>query len=311
MKIIFAGTENFSIPSLKHILENFDLRAIITKPDKPRGRGLNLKPYPVKEFGLKNKIPVFQPVSLTDEEFLNSIKKNSPDFVIEVAFGRIFPDTLLSIPKECSINIHPSLLPGYKGPSPLRWVLANNEKETGVTAHIMTSQIDSGKIIFQKKIKIDENDNYGTLYEKLSKLSAEIIPTMIERYYNSDFIENLQDTYTTKGFYARKMEHIDFKINWQKSAKEINNMIRAATPQPGLFTLYNGRIIKIFEAEVLDQKSDLPPGSIIKADTRNGLLVSTGKGLLKIIKLQKENKKVLYYKDFLNGFKFDTKERLN
>jgi methionyl-tRNA formyltransferase len=309
IRIIFSGTPQFSIPSLEYFYKNFNLVAIITKPDKKQGRGLKIKYSPVKEFALKNRIIFFQPENLNDEEFIAKIKNLNPDFIVDVSYGKIFPLSLLKIPKECCINFHPSLLPGYRGPSPIRWVLINNEKITGVTSHIMSEQIDSGKIIFQKELNISFNEDYGSLYEKLSSISAEIIAPTFENYYKKIFIEKAEDKYNIKNFYARKIEAEEFQINWNKTSVEIYNLIRASSPEPGAFTHYNGIIIKIYEVEIVNKLlSDFKPGQIVDADIKNGIFVKTSDGLIKILKLQRENRKVLYYKDFLNGIKLKPKE---
>ncbi len=312
MKILFAGTPNFSLPSLEYVKKNYNLIGIITQPDKPQGRGLKIKFSPVKEFGIKNNIPVFQPYKLNDGVFINTIKNLSPDFILEVAYGKIFPEEVINIPKECSINIHPSLLPGYRGASPIRWAIINNENITGVSANIMTKEIDTGKIIYQEKIDILPEDTYGSLYEKLSIKSAGIISKVFAHYFEKNFLENISDVYKVKNFYARKMEHSDFKINWNKSALEIYNLIRASYPKPGTYTFYNSMLIKIYEAEIVpENRNSFEPGEIVISNIKKGIIVKTGNGMLKILKLQKENKKVLYYKDFLNGIKIKEKEKFS
>ncbi len=310
MKILFAGTPDFSLPSLEYVYKNYNLVGILTQPDKPQGRGLKVKYSPVKEFAIKNNIPVFQPEKLKDKKFIEILKKLSPDFILDVAYGKIFPEDIINIPTECAINIHPSLLPGYKGASPIRWVLINGETITGVSAHLMTKEIDAGKIIYQEEVPIDANETYGSLYEKLAIKSAEIIPIVFSRYFEKKFMSDIVDKYKIKNFYARKMEHNDFKIDWNKSSEEIHNLIRASYPKPGTFTCYKDGIIKIYESEIIrNNKNEFKPGEIVAADIKQGILVKTGDGILKILKLQKENKKILYYKDFLNGTKLQIKER--
>lgn len=311
MKILFAGTPDFSLSSLEYVYKNYNLVGILTQPDKPRGRGLKIKYSPTKEFAIKNNIPLFQPEKLKDKEFIENLKKLSPDFILDVAYGKIFPDEIINIPSECAINIHPSLLPGYKGASPIRWVLINGETITGVSAHIMTKQIDAGKIIYQVEVPIDLNETYGSLYEKLAIKSAEIIPIVFSRYFEKKFISDTADRYKIKNFYARKMEHNDFKIDWNRSSEEIYNLIRASYPKPGTFTYYKKSVIKIYEAEIMQvNRNEFKPGEIIRADIKEGILVKTGDGILKILRLQKENKNILYYKDFLNGTKLQVKEQL-
>ncbi|MBN1897238.1 MAG: methionyl-tRNA formyltransferase [Spirochaetes bacterium] len=310
MRIIFAGTEEFSMPSLEFIDKHYQTVGLITQPDKPAGRGLKLNPPLVKEFCEKKNIPVFQPADLKETNFLDQLKQLKSDFLIEVAFGRIFPPEVLKIPVHCCINIHPSFLPGYRGAAPIRWVIINNEKQTGVTAHIMSEKIDEGKILYQEKFDIDPQDTFGALSEKLSQRCISVLGHALENYKENKFVLDPVDIYSVKDFYARKIKHDDFRIDWNKKAVEIFSLIRASHPKPGAFTFYRDKLIKIFESEIISEdQSGNRPGEILKADIKDGILVNTEKGILKIKRLQKENKNILYYKDFLNGFTLEEKEK--
>ncbi len=302
MKVIFAGTPEFSIPSLKYINENYELLSVITQPDRPKGRGQKVLPTPVKEYALKNNIPLFQPVDLKDKNFLDSINKFNADILLEVSYGRIFPNVFLEIMKNRCINFHPSLLPGYKGPNPIRWVIFNREKITGVSAHIISTKIDSGEILVQKQFQLTSTETYDFLYNKLSDLTVDIIDSAVENFLNSIYLK-IEDVYEKKDFYAGKMDKQEYSINWNLSAEEINAVIRALNPKPGANTIYKNRLLKIYSVEILDTmfNNNLKPGEVIAADIKKGLLVNTGNGVLKIEYLKLENKKKLYYKDFING----------
>ncbi len=311
MRVLFAGTPEFSLPSLEYIYKNYDLVAVITQPDKPRGRGLKLIPSPVKEKAEKYNLPILQPDNLKDKEFLEKIKEFKPEFILEVSYGKIFPEEFLNLPAKGSINFHPSLLPGYKGPNPIRWVIINQENITGVSSHIISNKIDSGEILSQRRIDINRNETYGELYKKLSFLTVELIDESIENFNNKNYLK-IDDPYKIKDFYARKQEKEEFKIDWNKSSKEIDALVRGLNPVPAAFTFYKKNIlIKIYEVEILNEKfSDKKNGEIIFADNKKGLVIKTYDSAIKIITLKIQNKKKLNYKDFLNGFKITVGEIL-
>ncbi len=312
MKIIFSGTPEFSIPSLEYIYKNYNLIAVITKPDKPAGRGLKIRYPAVKEWVTRYKIKCFQPFELNETVFIQNIKKLKPDMIIDVSYGKLFPDELIQLPEKACINVHPSLLPGYKGPCPMRWVLVHGEKFTGVSAHIITNKIDSGAIIYQEKLNIDFKDEYKILYKKLSDLAACVLGKSIKNFLKSDFLLKEKDNYKIKNFYARKFTKEDFYINWNKKSLEIYNLIRGLNGKPTAHIIYKNKIIKIHKSKI----SDLPisadsfsPGEIVTADKTAGINIKTGDAFLKILELQNENKKALQFKDFLNGTKLFVKEK--
>ena len=312
MNIIFSGTPEFSVLSLEYIHKNFNLKAVITKPDRPSGRGLKVRSSPIKTYALDNKIKYFQPVDLKDPELIKSIRGLEPDFIIDVSYGRIMPEELLKLPKNAAINIHPSLLPGYKGPSPIRWVLINGEDRTGVSSHIMTEKIDEGRIIYRKKVSLDADTTYDTLYNQLSGLCVNVIKLSLEKFLKNNFTSDTEDIYKIKNFNTRKLEKKDIYINWNKSSFAVNNLVKALNSKPAAHTLYNNSPIKIYKTEVLnDFNSDgkFRPGEITTADRKNGIIIKTRDGFLKIIELQKQNKKILNYREFLNGTKLNIKEK--
>lgn len=311
MKIIFSGTPDFSIPCLEHLFIQYKIEAVITQPDRPVGRGLQISAPTVKTYALKNAIKCFQPNDLEEPSFLNEIETLQPDIIFDCSYGKIFSKELLTIPKMGCINIHPSLLPGYKGPCPMRWVLINGEDHTGVTAHYMTEQIDSGEVIYQKKIDISEEEDYQTLYPKLSCLAVDVIKKCIEQLQKEKTMGHPADTYNIKNFYARKFDRHEFYIEWENSSQDIHNLIRGLKEKPTAHTFYNNKTIKIHESEIVNnfQTTDTYlPGQIVTADKQNGIIIKTKDGFLKIVKLQNQNKKILNAVDYLNGTKLKVKE---
>ncbi len=299
MRIMFAGTPEFSIPSLKYIYKHYEIVGILTQPDKPRGRGLKVQPSPVKEFALQKDIPCFQPENSKDEKTINAVESLKPELFISVSYGKILSNDFLQVMNNKCINFHPSLLPGYKGPNPIRWVIFNREEITGVSAHIISSEIDSGDILIRKSVQLSGNESYGTLYSTLAELNTDIIDSAVENFFNKKFSVS-EDIYKHKNFYAGKMEKEDYHIKWKQSAEEIDAVVRALNPVPGAFTYYNNQILKIYESEIISGNFNEEPGKIINAD-KNGLIISAGKDALKLITLKLQNKKKLFFKDFLNG----------
>jgi len=305
MNILFSGTSDFSLPVLEYIHKKHNIVGIITSPDKPQGRGLEMKCSPVKEFALKHDIKYFDPIKLNNIDVIKSIKKVKSDFLVSIA-GRIIPEEILGIPKIGCINIHPSLLPGYPGPAPVQWVLFNNEEFTGITSHLMSMDIDKGKIIYQKKIALNFEICFSELYEKLSNLSVEFVDISFEKVIKNEFLENLSDIYKKKNFYARKLKKEDFFIKWNSSSLDIYNLVRGLNDCGIARTYYNQSLLKIFKVQIVDNlcvETDFKPGQVVYADKKNGLVIKTKDGYVKILKLQRENRKILDYINFLNGTK--------
>ncbi|MDD5067535.1 MAG: methionyl-tRNA formyltransferase [bacterium] len=305
MNIIYCGSADFSMPSLEYIYHNHDLVAILTQPDKPQGRGLKMQCSKIKNFSLNHNIKLFQPENLNDENFISLLSRFNIDIILAVSYGKIFPEKMIKIPKICCLNVHPALLPGYKGPSPIRWVLINGETVTGVSSHVIDEHIDAGKIIYQSTLEIEKSDTYDSLYQKLSILAADVV----KRSLNTDLLNmqiKITDVYRTMNFYARKLNKEDLYINWNKSSQEILNLIRALYPEPCAQTVYRNELIKIYSSELatnIPMDSFHKTGQILYADQKNGIVIKTNDGSIKLLEIQKQNKKRLYYKDFLNGIK--------
>lgn len=309
MKIVFMGTPEFAIPSLQKIFEsNHDLIAVVTAPDKQRGRGREVTPTPVKEFALKNKIKVFTPEKLSDQTFITEMQNMQPDLFVIVAF-RILPRAVFSIPRFGSFNLHGSLLPKYRGAAPIQWALIKGEKETGVTTFFLDEKIDTGNIILQEKIQIDDEDNFGTLHDKMMILGAELVLKTVKLINTGTFQLSKQDDSLATP--APKITKEICKIDWNKSAIEIHNLVRGLSPYPGAFFTYDEKIFKIFKTRVTENVEIKTAYSEIKIDSihsvyqsKKELFIQTGNGLLQILEIQPEGRKKMSVEEFLRGYEF-------
>ena len=295
MKIIFFGTPDFAIPILNKIYESkHQLVAVVTAPDKERGRGRKVSFTPVKQFAIEKSIPVLQPEKLRDENFIKQLKKFAADVFVVVAF-RILPEAVYTIPKY-AFNLHASLLPKYRGAAPIQWSLINGEKETGVTTFLLEKKVDTGNIILQKKIEISEDDDFGTLHDKLSMLGADAVLETLEILESGNFTPLPQDDLlVTK---APKITKDIAKIDWNKSAREIVNLIRGLSPVPAAFFERNGKIYKIYKAIVSDK--ELNPGEVLQ--TKKELFIGAADKSVQVLELKPEGRKRMTAEEFLRGY---------
>lgn len=301
MKIVYWGSSAFGIPCLDKIRQFYDIVAVVTSPDKPKGRHLKILPGPIKVWAEKNCIKVFQPEKLTENtELYNALKNLNPDLFVVISYGKIIPARYLEIPKLGPLNVHPSLLPKFRGSAPMEWALVNGEKETGVTVILMDASIDTGKILSQKAIKIDEDDDIFTLREKLSCLSFEVLQDAINRIA-SGFKGEEQKGIAS---YAPKLKKKDGRINWNESAISIHNKVRGLADWPGAYTFLispkGKRLLKIKKSRVETEiEVSNKPGIFVSLEKR--ILVACGKGILEILQLQEEGKKQQTSLEYLNG----------
>ncbi len=299
MKIIFMGTPDFAVPSLKILFESeHKISAVVTAPDKERGRGQKISFTPVKEFALKNNIPVLQPEKLKDQKFINELKKISADIFVVVAF-RILPKEVFTIPPKGSFNLHGSLLPKYRGAAPIQWALIKGEKETGVTTFKLEEKVDTGNIYLQEKIKIEDEDNFGTLHDKMSFAGAGIVLRTVELIGSGNFQLEKQDD--SRACPAPKITKETAKIEWNKSAEEIHNLVRGISPYPGAHFYFRDKQIKIYKTKI-SETENLKPAEI--KQTKKELFIGCGKGTIEILELQQEGKKRMKAEEFLRGFSF-------
>lgn len=299
MKVMFMGTPGFAVPSLKALLDHhYEVVAVVTAPDKPTGRGLKVTQSEVKKFAAENHLPILQPINLKSDEFYEELKFYNPDLLVVVAF-RMLPERVWSYPRLGTLNVHASLLPDYRGAAPINWVIINGETRTGVTTFLIEKEIDTGKILLQKSIDLLPHWNAGVLHDQLMILGAELLIETLKKIENQSIIPIPQDHSLYK-HHAPKLTTENTQIHWQKTDKEIHNLIRGLSPYPTAWTIFNQKKLKIYESELTDWCSDREVGTIF-AQNKNIYVVCGNSKLLKINELQLEGKSKTISTDFING----------
>ncbi|MBI3195689.1 MAG: methionyl-tRNA formyltransferase [Ignavibacteriae bacterium] len=305
MRIVFMGTAEFGIPSLKLLLEqSYSVVGVVTNTDKPSGRGQRVSVSPIKEFALEHNLPLLQPETLKDALFLQQLRALDADVSVVVAF-KILPTEVFQLPKQGTFNLHTSLLPKYRGAAPIQWAIINGEKETGVTTFFLDEKVDTGNIILQARLPIRENETAGELHDRLAEIGAEIVLHTVRLIENGNPPRYAQDSSLASPAPKLFKEHC--KINWSKSAQEVHNFIRGLSPIPCSFTFHKGKILKFYRSQILN---DVRPGSsseVLIADKR--LVVSCGNGAVEILELQQEGKRKMSAEEFLRGHKISVGER--
>ena len=301
MKIVFMGTPDFSVNALENIVKaGHDVVGVITQPDKPKGRGGKMQYTPVKEKALELGLDVYQPQRVKETEFIEKLKEMNPDAIVVIAFGQILPKAILDMPKYGCINVHASLLPKYRGAAPIQWSVIDGEKETGVTTMYMNEGLDTGDIIDKVVVPIDKKETGGSLFDKLAIEGGKLILKTLIELENGTAVRTPQDD--SKSNYAGMINKQLGKIDFNKSANEIERLIRGLSPWPSAYTKMDGKTLKIWDADVDDSENDSAPGTITEVG-KDFIRVATGKGSLKILELQLEGKKRMKTRDFLNGAK--------
>ncbi len=299
LKIVFMGTPEFSIPSLKKLVESrYNVCAVVTAPDKERGRGKKVSYTPVKEFALQNNLPVLQPDKMKDESFIKTLKSFNADLFVVVAF-RILPAEVFTIPGKGTFNLHGSLLPEYRGAAPIQWALINGEKETGLTTFFIKERVDTGNIIFKEKVMIDDEDNFGTLHDKMSAAGAGLVLNTVNAIADENYTLSEQDN--SAATLAPKITSEICLIDWSKPADEIHNLVRGLSPFPCAYFFHNEKKVKIYKTAVVFSEN-LKTGEI--KETKNELFIGCGKDSLQILELQLEGRKRLNTEEFLRGYSF-------
>ncbi|MCK4390912.1 MAG: methionyl-tRNA formyltransferase [Desulfobacterales bacterium] len=298
-RIIFMGTPEFSVPALKALHENqYDILTAVTQPDRPKGRGRRLVPPPVKEVATTLGCPVLQPLRIKEPWFIEKIIALDPDLFVVVAYGRILPGAFLSIPRLGAINIHPSLLPKYRGPAPVQWSIINGEQETGVTTMWMDEGMDTGNILLSSRVPIRPDDTSGSLHRRLADVGAQLLIETLTRLKSGDLVGKPQDK--SGATYAPLLKKEGGRIDWTKDAKSVDAFIRGMTPWPGAFTFIFGKRLKILKAEDLRKSTRKKPGSVLEGFPGD-FNVATGRGTLALKEVQLESAKRLRIEDFLRG----------
>ncbi len=297
MRVLFMGTPDFAVPTLQAMIDHHEVIGVVTQPDKPKGRGKAMAFPPVKEKALEYDLPVYQPVKARDPEFVALLKDLNPDVIVVVAFGQILPKEILDIPKYGCINGHASLLPMYRGAGPIQWVVINGEKETGITTMRMDEGLDTGDMIEKVVIPIEEKETGGSLFDKLMVLGGELMVSTLEKLEAGTATFTPQEGETCYSpMLNKKMGNIDFT----KPAKELECLIRGLNPWPSAYTTFNGKTLKVWDADVVDGKADAEPGTVISV-TKDAFVVQTGEGALKFNEIQLAGKKRMKTQAFLLG----------
>ena len=306
MRILFMGTPDIARESLDKLYNSgYEICGVVTTPDRPAGRGMKLVASPVKEYALEKKLKLFQPEKISkNDEFKNEIREIAPDLVVVVSYGVILPKSFLNIPKLGCVNVHPSLLPKYRGAAPIQWAILNGDKTTGVTIMYLDEGMDSGDIIKQKEVEIGENETTGELWNRLSSIGSELLVECVDNI-NKGIIER---TPQPKEFtLAPMLDKSMSKINWlEKTSKEIQNLVRGLNPIMGTYSFLNGKKIKfwrIIQVEKNDIQKDVVPGTVILSDAKIGLYIKTLDGIISVLEIQGENSKKMNISDFLRGNK--------
>ncbi len=321
MKILFMGTPDFAKESLEKIIDfGYEVVGVVAPPDKPKGRGMKMIACPVKEFAIEKNIKVFQPEKIVNnKEFKEEIKALEPDLFCVVSYGKLLPKSFLQIPKKGAINVHPSLLPKYRGAAPIQWAILNGDKTTGITIMYMNEKMDAGDIILQKEFEIDENETTGELWNRLSINGAQMLIDAIKQIENNTVSRVKQpDEFTLAPMIEKNMAKIDFE---NYNCKKIKNLVRGLNPILGAYSYLLEKKIKFWKVDILDIKEfinkfedykeyeyrieEMEPGFVIISDEKQGLYLKALDGIISVLEIQGENSKKMNIFDYLRGNKIN------
>ena len=319
LNIVFMGTPDFAKESLKAIYEaGYNILAVVTNPDKPKGRGMKLIPSPVKEYALEKNLKIYQPLKVRNNiEFLDKIKNLKPDVICVVAYGKILPKELLDIPRLGCINVHGSLLPQYRGAAPIQWAVLNGDKETGITTMYMDVGMDTGDMVLKEKVEIGENETTGELWDRLSKIGANLLVKTLKQIEEGTAPREKQgENFTLAPMLSKEMA----KINWDEmDAIKIKNLVRGLNPIMGAYSNLDGKKVKFWKVNVVSVNDlvkkfpeleeytyrikGLAPGTVLFSDEKNGLYINANGGIIEVLEIQGENAKKMSINDYLRGNK--------
>lgn len=321
MKILFMGTPDFALESLKALYEaKYDIIGVVTNVDKPKGRGMKLIAPPVKEYALEKNLNIFQPQKVKNNvEFIEEIKKLNPDLICVVAYGKILPQELLDIPKYGCVNVHGSLLPQYRGSAPIQWAVLNGDKKTGITTMFMNAGMDTGDMILKEEVQIGEDETTGELWDKLKIIGAQLLVKTVKSIEDGTVKRTPQPE---EGTMAPMLSKDIAKINWEEqSAKQIKNLVRGVNPIMGAYSYLNDKKIKFWKVQVLTEQElldkfkelqeykghlkGIQAGTVLFSDDKNGLFIKANDDILQVLEIQGENSKKMSINDFLRGNKID------
>ncbi len=312
LRIVFMGTPEFSIPSLEAIVgEGYQLVGVVTQPDKPRGRGKRMAPSPVKEWAIERGVEVYQPQRARNEDFVAQLENIAPDLIVTAAYGQILPKTILDIPSLGCINVHASLLPKYRGASPIQQAIMDGETKTGITIMYMDVGMDTGDIILQKETPIYPGENCGSLHDRLAKLGGEALSESL-RLFAKGKPKGIPQKHE-EATYCQKIHKSICRIDWNMDIDRIKNHVRAFTPWPGAYTYIDGLRLKVWEIGEIQyvNESNTMPGKVIYADEEHGLVVAGANGFIRLSKVQPSGKRVMGDVEFIRGNRVEVNTQLD
>ena len=317
MRILFMGTPDFALESLKALYEaKYDIIGVVTNVDKPKGRGMKMVASPVKEYAIEKKLQVYQPVKVRNNpEFLEEVKKLNPDLICVVAYGKILPQELLDIPKYGCVNVHGSLLPEYRGAAPIQWAVLNGDKKTGVTTMFMNAGMDTGDMILKEEVEIGDDETTGELWDRLKIIGANLLIKTVKEIENGTATRTKQPE---EGTMAPMLSKEMAKIDWEnKTANDIKNLVRGLNPIMGAYTFLDGKKIKFWKVQTLTENellekfqeleeykyhlNKMQAGTVLFSDDKKGLFIKANGGILQVLEIQGENSKRMAVGDFLRG----------
>jgi methionyl-tRNA formyltransferase len=310
MRIVFMGTPEFALPSLRILLEhNYNIVSVVTSPDKPQGRGQKVSPSPVKELALARDLRLLQPESLKAPDLVSTLAHLQPDLIVVVAF-RILPRELFTLPRCGSVNLHASLLPKYRGAAPINWAIINGELETGVTTFFLREKVDTGSIILQARVRIGADETAGELHDRLADLGGEVVLQTVRQIELGTVQPQTQDESLASP--APKIFKEDCRIDWRKPAEQVHNFVRGLSPSPCAWTSHEGTVLRLYRSRLPSTEpstAQAGPGTIVEAQ-HDRLLVQTGRGVVSIIEIQQEGRKGMGIAEFLRGHHFEVGDHL-
>ena len=299
MKAVFMGTPDFAVGTLEELIHSrHEVAAVVTQPDKPKGRGKAMQFPPVKEVAVRENIPVYQPRRVRDPEFIKILKEIDPDVIVVVAFGQIIPQEIIDLPKYGCINVHGSILPKYRGAAPIQWAVIDGEKESGVTTMQMDAGLDTGDMLLKTIIPLEKEETGGSLFEKLSTAGEKLLIETLEKLEEGSIVPEKQGESPTP--YAKMLTKEMGDLDWKKDAVLLEQLIRGLNPWPSAYTHLNGKTLKIWSAEVEERETKEKPGTVVEVNKKE-LKVQTGKGILSLKEVQIEGKKRMEIDAFLRG----------
>lgn len=305
IRIVYMGTPDFAVEPLEAIIKaGYEVAAVVTQPDKQKGRGKEVKMTPVKECALRHGIPVFQPVKIKEPEAVAELEKYQADLFVVAAFGQLLSEEILNMPEYGCINIHASLLPAYRGAAPIQWAVLNGEKESGVTIMQMDKGLDTGDMLLKRSVELSPKETGDSLHDKLMHLGAELIVEALSKLEKGELVPEKQKDELSS--YAKKLTKAMGQIDWSKDAVSLERWIRGLNSWPSAYTFFGGKTLKIWEAQVAEENGaqKAEPGQVVSV-SRESFTVACGQGELQILSLQLEGKKRVSTREFLLGYQVE------